>query len=220
MSLCPSRHWETLPVWSWPAADFPPQHVTVPLRRTTGVCQVPAWPLASGVTWGGSPWAAELVPQLRAPPARPLPLPDTAQEAMEGTAFVPVTPWGHGHGTRTSIPNPGRGHSSDGHASQGSASRFLLPASMWRDREDRLGQVGQPRLRTVRAGLRQRGAEGVGVPHSLSDGTTSAALPWRQSWLTPNPATAALAGIRSKWAQADWGRAGGWGHWSLWAASG
>lgn len=68
---------------------------------------------------------------------------------------------------------------------------------------DRQGSPGCP----VRAGLWERGAEGFRVPHSLSDGTTCDALPWHQSRLTPNRATAALSGIRSK--QASWGQAGG-----------
>lgn len=70
--------------------------------------------------------------------------------------------------------------------------------------QDRQRSPGCP----VRAGLRQRGTERFRVRHSLSNGTTRATLPLQQSWLTPNQAAAALAGIRSKWAQASWGQAG------------
>lgn len=141
-------------------------------------------------------------------PPQALPFPDTAQEAMDGAAIVPAGPWGHGHSPRTSIPNPAQGHSSDGHSTYSSAGRFLLPASTrcagGGTAQDRQRSPGCP----VRAGLRQRGTERFRVRHSLSNGTTRATLPLQQSWLTPNQAAAALAGIRSKWAQASWGQAG------------
>lgn len=181
---------------------------------------MPGLCLATGVWYdlGQVPLCRRAGPLATSAP-RPPPFPDTAQEAMEGAALVPAAPCCHGHSPRTSIPNPGRGHSSNGHGTRSSASKFLLPASTQRAEGTARDRQCSPGCH-IRAGLRQRGTEGFGMPHQCLRWHYLCCPPAAPVMANPKPSH---SGAGCDQEQVGTGKLGSgwrdpaslWGHWCL-----